>query len=180
MLTPHIPLENNDFKAGWGRSVVLHRVSCKQYREGLVLTHSHVVCPLRTLQFTGRLLPGGRGIHILGCVLRGGKKYRYSKWHRLRDTKTGPVDILKEEALLWDTAVPEVGPPQSSVIDTHSLDWQSKKEKGHERRHNAKKKGKTVNVCVFVFVLKRGGFRPSNISWGKHKGEPNRWGTFSL
>lgn len=46
--------------------------------------------------------------------------------------------------------MPEVGPPQSSFIDTHSLDWQSKKEKGNERRHNAKEKKEELGLPTFL------------------------------
>lgn len=60
LLAPHIPLENNYFKAGYGvdvnKSVILHRVSRKQYREEIVLASPCVVCPLRTPKLTRRVL----------------------------------------------------------------------------------------------------------------------------
>lgn len=37
------------------KSVILHWVCCKQYKEGIVLTSPHVVCLPRTLKLAGRV-----------------------------------------------------------------------------------------------------------------------------
>ena len=84
MLSPHTPLQHNDsnkLQDTWqscDKSVMLHWASCKQYKEGIVLTSPHVVCLPRTLKLAERVQSkskrgkrwrrerqqtGGRGIH---------------------------------------------------------------------------------------------------------------------